>query len=148
MIVDCLCHLEGDSTMPHRGIVQPPHVLFIGRGITSSSCLSLYNESPSRPIISIYCPPSSSCIDLIDIFTIKMSPSPGAVFLLSHSASICCGSIYHSSCVSKRAWRSRIHPSTFLRPASRCWVTSHPPPTNSDNDCALSSLFGVDPPGE
>ena len=102
----------------------------------------------SLPIISIYCPPSSSCIDLIDIIIIKMSPSPGAVFLLLRSASIRCGSICHSSRVPKRAWRSRMHPSTLLRPTSRCWVTSHPPPTNSDNDCELSSLFGVDPPGE
>mmetsp|Transcript_5410 Transcript_5410/g.13558 ORF Transcript_5410/g.13558 Transcript_5410/m.13558 type:complete len:193 (+) Transcript_5410:88-666(+) len=52
MIVDCFCHLEGDSTMPHMGIVQPPRVLFIGRGITSSSCLSLYDAIVRRNLLA------------------------------------------------------------------------------------------------
>ena len=34
----------------------------------------------------------------------------------------------------------QMHPSSFLRPAPRRWVTFHPPSANSDDDFALSSL--------
>ena len=69
-------------------------------------------------------------------------PSPDAVFLLLHYASIrcCCGSIRRSSRVPKKARRPCMHPSKFLRPAPRRWVTFHPPSANPDDDFALSSL--------
>mmetsp|Transcript_1310 Transcript_1310/g.3288 ORF Transcript_1310/g.3288 Transcript_1310/m.3288 type:complete len:299 (+) Transcript_1310:468-1364(+) len=115
----------------------------------SASCppSSLSSVAPSSAISSSYTfsierPPSSSssCTTnlplLDDILAIKTSPSPGAAFLLSRSASNLRRSILCSSRSLKSAWRSRMRPSTFLRPVPRRWVvTFH----IAFDDCAVSS---------